>query len=144
MRRDRRLSRREVGGGCVRVVERTARSRGDEAGGAFAWALPSSVARESCAVQLATGKVRGRVIIAYSIHVPLTRLPIDGCPEQLGLRANADSVADFVDTHLFQCSRIHVHKVFAGDIITCMPISPERQHAQDWKEASLLLKMSTY
>jgi hypothetical protein len=32
----------------MRVVERMARSRGDEAGGAFIWALPSSVARESC------------------------------------------------------------------------------------------------
>ena len=48
MRRERRLSRREVGGCCMRVVERMARSRGDEAGGAFIWALPSSVARESC------------------------------------------------------------------------------------------------
>lgn len=126
------------------MVKRTARSRGDEAEGAFAWALPSSVARESCAVQSATGKVRGRVMVAYPIHVPLTCLPIDGCPKQLGLRANADSVANFVDTHLFQCSRIHVHQVLASDVIACMPINPERQHAQDWKEARLLLKMSTY
>lgn len=32
----------------MRVVERMARSRGDEAGGAFIWELPSRVARESC------------------------------------------------------------------------------------------------
>lgn len=40
-------------------------------------------------------------MMVYPIHVPLARLSIDGRPEQLGLRANADSVADFVDTHLF-------------------------------------------
>jgi hypothetical protein len=86
----------------MRVVERMARSRGDEAGGAFIWALPSSVARESCRGLSATSKVCVcGVSAAYPVHVPLTRLLVDACPEQLGLGANADSVADLVDTHLF-------------------------------------------
>jgi hypothetical protein len=102
MRRERRLSRREVGGGCMRVVERMARSRGDEAGGAFIWALPSSVARDSCEGLSATGPVCiCGVLVANPVHVPFTRLLVDACPEQLGLRANADSVTDLVDPHLF-------------------------------------------
>ena len=86
----------------MRVVERMARSRGDEAGGAFIWELPSSVARESCKVWSAAGQncVRG-VLATYSVHVPFTRLLVDACSEQLGLGTDADSVADFVDTHLF-------------------------------------------
>lgn len=73
--------------------------------------------------------------MTYPIHVPLTRLPIDGRSKQLGLRANADSVADFVDTHLFQRGRIHVHKVLASDVVVCMPFSLEQQHAQEWEKA---------
>jgi hypothetical protein len=86
----------------MRVVERMARSRGDEAGGAFIWAFPSSVARESCKDVSATSQAWICVVLAtYPVHVPLTRLLVDACPEQLGLGTNADSVADFVDTHLF-------------------------------------------
>jgi hypothetical protein len=86
----------------MRVVERMARSRGDEAGGAFIWALPSSVARESCKDLSATSRIYScDVSTAYPVHVPFTRLLVDACSEQLGLGANADSVADLVDSHLF-------------------------------------------
>ena len=41
------------------------------------------------------------VLVAYPVHIPFTRLLVDACSEQLGLGTDADSVADFVDTHLF-------------------------------------------
>ena len=46
MWREKRLSMREVAG-AVRVVESTARGEPEE-GGVCVWALPSSVARDSC------------------------------------------------------------------------------------------------
>jgi hypothetical protein len=38
---------------------------------------------------------------AYPVHISFTRLLVDGGSEGFGLGANADSVADFGDTHLF-------------------------------------------
>ena len=85
----------------MRVVERMARSRGDDAGGAFTWALPSRVARESCKGWSAAKQVCDGALTAYPVHVPLARLLVDGGSEGLRLGAYADSVTNFVDTHLF-------------------------------------------
>jgi len=53
----------------------------------------------------------------YAIPVTLRWLAVFFCPERLYLRADAYTVADFLDAHLLEARLIQLHEVLAIDVV---------------------------
>jgi hypothetical protein len=53
----------------------------------------------------------------YSIRRPPRGLLVLLVPQLLGLRADADAVADLLDAHVLEMGLVHLHEVLAVDVV---------------------------
>ena len=59
----------------------------------------------------------GQVLGTYSVDSPLARPLVHIISKYLGLGTDTDTVADFLDAHVFKMGLIHLHQVFTIDVV---------------------------